>query len=311
MAQIGMTRPKHQHWVPQFYLRYFSTPETKEKKEAQVWVFSKDETDGDERLTNIRNVCGKRYLYTSLDEAGERVWSLETKLDRLESLMGTIWPELAEGFIDLGDEPIRKGLALFIAVMHLRNPEVRSFITKLHQQIVKACEAMPMHPDGRPAVSSFEMGGVTYAINLDDWHEYKAWGKNDHDKFFAHIVEREAIHFAELLMKKRWSIVFAERDVFITSDKPVAVQHLTRMVVGFGTEDTVITFPLTQKRVLVMDDRHQEPANQYYPFEKSNGGAFNYSIWRNGSRFMITGRTVPDVLSEILECGEAYEHAAI
>ena len=293
--------PKHQHWVPKFYLRYFSTPETRGDKNAQIWVFSKDEADGDECLTNVRNVCGKRYLYSPIDKTGNRLWDLESKLDRLESTMALIWSEVAEGFVDLGDESIRKGLALFAAVMHLRNPEVRKFVEKLHKRLTETYESGPLRSDGTPEVESLDICGVIYAVDHRDWHKYRAWGKNDHDKFFAHIVEEEATHLAELLMKKRWAVVFSESDVFITSDRPVAVQHLSKKVVGFGTENAIITFPLSPKRVLVMDNRHEEPDNQYYPLQETNEGAFNHAIWSNGSRFMITGRAIPDVLREIVK----------
>lgn len=33
------SRSKHQHWVPQFYLRYFATPESRATKAPQVWIF--------------------------------------------------------------------------------------------------------------------------------------------------------------------------------------------------------------------------------------------------------------------------------
>ena len=48
-------RPKNQHWVSRFYLRHFATPETREKDEAQIWMFSNQERDGDERLKNIKS----------------------------------------------------------------------------------------------------------------------------------------------------------------------------------------------------------------------------------------------------------------
>jgi hypothetical protein len=38
-----LNRAKNQHWVPQFYLRHFATPETRGKDGAQVWIFSHDE----------------------------------------------------------------------------------------------------------------------------------------------------------------------------------------------------------------------------------------------------------------------------
>ena len=47
-------------------------------------------------------------------------------------------------------------------------------------------------------------------------------------------------------------------------------------------------------------DLHQEPANQYYPLREGIAGPFNMTIWDSSSRFMITGRPIPEVLSEIV-----------
>ena len=163
------------------------------------------------------------YLYTPKDGMGDRVWHLENKLDKLETSLGLFWPDLADGFVDINDPALRKGLSLFVAVMHLRNPECRQLIERLHQQLVEFFGTVPMRPDGSPAVNSLEVAGVTCELETHGWREYQAWGKNDHDRFFAHMVESEAIELATLLMKKRWSIVFSESDIFITSDMPVVL----------------------------------------------------------------------------------------
>ena len=302
-----MNRPKHQHWVPQFYLRHFATPESRGTNRAQVWIFSKDDEDGDETLTNVRNVCGKRYLYSPVGDSGERVWDLDAKLEGLESTMGTIWPSLAEGVVDLAHPTVRKGLSLFVAVMHLRNPESRKAVERTHRTLVELFEDIPTRPDGTPDVKSVEISGEKYALDTSGWNEYRAWGKNDHDRFFAHIVESEAIRIAEVLMQKRWSVILSEREVFVTTDKPVVLQHQSRQTFGFGTPNVMVSFPLGPKRLLVMDDMHHEPTNQYYPLKESAEGAFNLSIWKNGSRFMITGRPVHRVLTEIVKWAEAYQ----
>lgn len=240
------------------------------------------------------------YLYTPKDAMGEIVWHLENKLRDLETTMGLIWPNLANGFVDINDPVLRKGLSLFVAVMHLRNPECRQSIERLHQQLVEFFETAPVRPDGSSAITSLEVAGASCEFEAHGWREYRAWKKNDHDRFFAHVVESEAINLAALLIKKRWSIVFSEDDTFITSDRPVVLQHQSRETFGFGTQSSIVTFPLSPRRMLVMDDLHAETAGQYYPLKSSNAGAFNYNIWSKGSRFMITGRAVHDVLSEII-----------
>jgi hypothetical protein len=116
-------RPKNQDWVPRFYLRQFATRETKEKDEAQLRMFSNQERDGDERLTNIKNVCTRRYLYSPSDDSGQRIWALEEQLADVEAHLASLWPSLATELIDLGQPGIRKLVALFVSVMHLRGPD--------------------------------------------------------------------------------------------------------------------------------------------------------------------------------------------
>jgi hypothetical protein len=295
--------------VPQFYLRYFATPESRDSADPQVWIFSKDSADGDEKLTNIRNVCGKRYLYSPAQSNGERKWDLDERLDRVESLLGQLWPALAADFIRLDDDAIRKGLALFVSLMHLRNSDVRKRVESIHQQLVAFYEAGPLRADGTPNVSSFTHKNKVYDLDVSGWHEYRTWGRDDHDRFFRNFVESEAKHFAELLLPKRWSVLLADEDTFITSDKPVAVEHRTLQRFGVGTRGTIITFPLSPTRLLIMDDMHAEPANQYYPLHPTDAGAINFTIWHGASRFLITGRQIQEVLGEVCSVADGNRNA--
>ncbi len=302
-----MKRPKNQHWVPQFYLRHFATPETRDKDQAQVWIFSKDEADGDETLTNVRNICAQRYLYSPVNER-ERDWDLEARLESLESTIGELWPTLAEDYMDLSDPALRKGVSLFVALMHLRNPQTLKAVEQMHRSLVGLYEEMPTTSDGAPDVESVEISGMTYPVDTSGWHEYRAWGRNDHHRFFTQIIESEAVHLAELLMQKRWSMIISERHTFVTTDKPVGIQHPTKTNSGLRTPGVIVSFPASPRRLLAMDDMHHEPANQYYPLQTSAAGAFNCNLWRNGSRFMITGRSVHEVLAEIVEWAEVLEN---
>lgn len=292
-------RPKHQHWVPQFYLRYFATPETRNSDKPQVWIFSKDDSDGDEKLTSVRNVCGRRYLYSPMQPDGERSWALEDRLGNVETLLGQVWPALANDFVDLSREPIRKALALFVAIMHLRHPDVRLKAETIHQRLIDFYLSGSQLPDGTPNIGSIEVNGKNHPMDMSDWHAYKNWDNDDHDRFFAHMVRSEAGSLAEHLLTKRWSVVSSESDVFVTTDKPVAVNHLTRDTFGYGTAGSIITFPLSPTRLLVLDDLHHEPQNQYHPLKDLHAGVVNFTVWHGASRFLITGRSVETVLSEL------------
>lgn len=294
------SRSKHQHWVPQFYLRYFATPDSRGTKAPKVWIFSKHDEDGGERLTHVRNVCGKRYLYTPVAADGQRKWDLDDRLGDVETLLAQVWPELAEGYVPLDDDAVRKGLSLFVALMHLRNPAVREEVERMHERIVALFATAPHRCDGTPDVDEVEINGQVRKVDVSDWHDYRIWGRDDHDRFFADIIQSETGRIAKLLLSKRWSVVCSEEDAFITTDKPVSLYHSECEKFGFGTPDTMVTFPLGPRRMLVMDDMHHEPANQYYPLKDANAGSFNLTTWRGGSRFMVTGRPLPQVLSEIV-----------
>ena len=215
------SRSKHQHWVPQFYLRYFATPATRDSRKPQIWIFSKDSSDGDEKLTSIRNVCGGRYLYSPKMRNGERAWDLDDKLNDLESLLSKLWRPLATDFVDLGNESMRKAIALFVAVMHFRHPATRQDIEEIHRQSVAFYEAIPPRPDGTPSLESVEVKGKIYELDTADWYSYKNWTQDDHDRAFAELVGNDVRDLAEHLLGKRWCVVFSETDTFITTDKPV------------------------------------------------------------------------------------------
>lgn len=299
-------RSKNQHWVPRFYLRYFATPETRRrgKDKSQLWMFSNDETDGDERLTNVRNVCTRRYLYSPTDRAGLRDWALEEKLAGLETQLASLWPTLAAKPVDFGDADIRRLVALFVSVMHLRGPDTLNGVGDIHRNLVSLLESAPKHPDGTPNVEVIDASGNAKALDTKGWREYRQWGANDHLRFFARTIQSEAVRIAECLMRKRWSTILADDDAFVTSDRPVSIEHQAREACGVATPGSIVTFPLTPRRLLMMDDRHEQPANQYYPLKRNLVGTMNALIWRSG-RFLLTGRPIPEVLAELVSSAEA------
>jgi hypothetical protein len=296
-----MTKPVNQHWVPQFYLKYFATLESHQAKNPQTWIFSKDEKDGDPKLTNIRNICAKRFLYSPRNKDGQRGWELEERLSDLETLLSVIWPTLAEGHADLLWEPLRKAVSLFVAVLYLRHPNNLKECIDAHKNLVKIYNQVPKNADGTPSITHVDVNGKLRRFDNSDWHEYKIWNEDDHHRFFCNSVQAHTGHIAKLLLKKRWSIIIADFPAFITSDNPVCKDHLEKEKFGFGTQGTIVTFPLSPTRLLVLDDNNKEPAGQYYPLQEDGPGPFNLGIWRNSRRFMISQRDVDEVLAEISE----------
>ena len=267
-------------------------------REPKVWVFSKDE--GDPMLTSIRNVAHKRYLYSPRDETGNRLWDMESKFADYESLMKRVWPQLADGMVDLYDSPMRKGLSLFISLLYLRHPRRLAEIERLHARLVQLINDGPRDARGNPDLAGMEINGVFWPLRDNaDWTDYRDAGPNETKTMFIDNVRHNAVYLAEIMMKKRWSVVFSEEPVFITTDSPVTLLHETREVFGFGTPDVMISFPLSPTRVLVMDDRHDQPKGNYYPLNGSPAD-HNCLAWRNCERFMISPRPTDLVCAELL-----------
>jgi hypothetical protein len=143
----------------------------------------------------------------------------------------------------------------------------------------------------------------TQPFDTRGWEQYRTASANDHKRFFAQIIQSEAVRIAERLIQKRWCTLLAEDDAFVTSDRPVSVQHQSREVFRVGTPGSIVIFPLTPRRLLVMDDRHEESSNQYYPLNEDLIGSLNGLIWRHG-RLLLTGRPISDVLAELVSAAD-------
>ncbi|MEM7761164.1 MAG: DUF4238 domain-containing protein [Cyanobacteria bacterium P01_A01_bin.40] len=158
-----------------------------------------------------------------------------------------------------------------------------------------------------PNIEYIKVQGEITKFDSSEWEEYKEWNKNDHQKFFQSFIRTTAINFAEILIKKRWSIIFCEQPSFITSDKPVIVQHPTRDKFGLTTKGVIVSFPLSPTRIMVMDDLDSKPDGLYYRLKKNNLGAINLATWRNSMKYMISSRNIDNVLLEIVDYADGQD----
>lgn len=297
-----MSKSVKQHWVPKFYLREFSTPETRDAKMKKVWAFHREE--GEPFLVNVEDIAAQRHLYTPACPEGNRDWNTDDKLTDLEDLVSKIWPALANDYVDLSDKHIRMAVSLFVATLILRHPSNIEEVKKIHDMMVETWEKAPKDEMGRPCGRILHKG-KEYEMDNSGWGEYKNYSEYDHIMFFTSFIESEATEIAELLMEKRWSVVVSEKPVFITTDNPVVTENEERERFGLATKGTFLTFPLSPTRTLCMDDKHQEPASQYYPLKVKSGAAFNQVQWAKAYRFMISHRSPVEVLSEVIELSES------
>ena len=299
-----MTNAINQHWVPRFYLKEFSTPETKNTKEPKVRIFSK--IDGDPKIVNVKNIAAKRYLYSPKDDKGSRSWVTEDKLAKLESIVSSIWPSFANNFVDLGSDSIRKCVSLFLATLILRHPSNLHEYRIIQNKMIEYFDGLPKDDEGRPKVNHIETPDGTFEFDVSNWNEYSKPTDYDREIFFVEQINREAINVAKILMEKRWSVLFSDESGFITTDRPVSIFNQDKDKFGVSSKGTFIKLPISPTRVLILDDRFQEPGSRYYPLSEQGHGPANLTSWIHAHRFMITGRDTDEVCEEMLSL-EAHE----
>lgn len=288
---------KRCHWVPQSYLRAFSA-DTAGKK---IWRFSKNESGGDPELKPIEKVAVKFYLYSPKDSiTGVPDDSMERKLSDLEQFFGSgLWELLCTDRPDFAWEPLRKMIALTVAVMYLRNPAHLNAHRDSHRKIVDAINALGDVP------TAFEHNGKVYETDVESWPKFRDASEIDIQKMWLKDLN-SAAWYAEELLKMRWTITCSDAPVFITTDNPVTFLHPSLQFKGVNNLDTSVTFPISPTRLLTMDHLHGEPANAYYQLQ-GNGAAQNLCIWRGANEYMFSRRHPDEVSAEMIELAERLE----
>ena len=287
---------KRCHWVPQAYLRDFAADESRTK----IWRFSKE--SGDPELKPIEKVTVRHHLYVPRDAATqERDDSFEQKLSQLERWFGDpVWRGLHTEPLDLGWKELRRMVSLVVAVMYLRTPIHYEYVKAFHQKMVTAVENLGQVP------TSFAWRGQEREIDSDSWPSYRDASEDDLKRLWIAQMN-DATEYAKILMGMRWSMLLADAPTFITSDNPVTVVHPSLTFRGLSNPETIILFPINPQRILIMDHRYDQPANQYYALQ-GNGTAQNVLLWRNAMEYMFSHQDPDNLCRAMLAEAESLGH---
>ncbi|MBK8067526.1 MAG: DUF4238 domain-containing protein [Rhodanobacteraceae bacterium] len=253
---------KNQHWVPQFYLRYFATPETSSSRYPNVRVWNKQKNSLLENPVGVKDICGQRYLYSPEDNAGARDWSLEQYLGLLEQGAGVVWHPLLEGTLGLRMKRCAPFVAKFIAIFHLRN-------VWLYRTIDHAMELRDKlyGPPSRESLASRR------ANFPDPTHA---------GRFFVHTIIKKTQSIANHLQAKPWFVVRADEPVFLTSDMPVV--FTLKSPVRRGSE---LIFPLSPKHVLCTYGAGVQPESYVASCPQGFPEVVGYFMEQQALRFVI------------------------
>lgn len=232
---------KHQHTVPQFYLRQFASNDEK------IWAF--DKQTGRSFHTSIRNVAGERFFYDSktLEEVTGDKQALEKFLSQLEGYyhnrIGRLLERLRANEYRRLHPETRMTIANFAAVQFLRTKERRT----AHRQTVEHMAKILSKFEGAEQL----LRDADEALSAGALQEFHV----------ARLIDLPLIkEFTEILASHIW--VFGRRHPshsFYTSDNPIArhgtVARPFRGNRGIGSRGVEIHIPLSHDYALTLYER--------------------------------------------------------
>jgi len=279
-------QPKLHHYAPQFYLRQWCD------EAGKLVVYP---LDGSPPFrTTPRNIAAESNLYTPLPGAPAVRDDHEQWFSGWEGHFAKVWPDI----FDRGDNPrTRKNLALFLATLLIRHPAAREVVGEINRQLVTLASGAP---NGAHIAIRNRHGVAEVAVA--DICKYAATDADGIRTDWLRQMPAVARRVSDELFNRRWGVVFAETDSFVTSDIPVALHRgaYRGAQFGIGTPGTLIFFPISPRRFLVIADEWEAPFMHY---KLDDERVFTRRVVRGADRFIFARRESPVISEAIAEHG--------
>ena len=273
-----MTAPKRMHWLPQFYLRGFRAQDDTGTV-PRLWVCSPSRSGPiTPRLMRTAEIAVRRHLHSPVRSDAGRDLSVEHKLAELESAVGGIWDRVAKERVPLGDQALRKVLALFVSTLYLRNPQRLTERQALREAIMGLLGPTPN------VASSASQGQGT---------------RSELAASLNVALLAEATRRAEALLPRRWIIVTADAHTFATCDAPVVLPDANGAPLALGVKGVTVHLPLSPARFLIIEDS-TEPSG-YSEASSHFAKVANYNTWLAADRYLLSSRACHVVQQEVRE----------
>jgi hypothetical protein len=289
---VSKNSTRRQHWVPQFYLKWFATSESRTKENPRVWVYFKGHTP---KQIAISNIAAESYIYSPLDTSGQRHDGVEHWLGELEDNCAPVWNSLAESDFDFGPHNATKYiLASFVAVQATRIPKHRDFVSNLHERLVEEFDRLPKDLHGRPEISSLWVGDKVIPLDRSGWESFRDASEEEIKRMFLDQLLGFRERLIPMILGKRWSMIRAPEPGFVTSDCPVCFPNGQDV-----RKPAIILLPLSPTRLLQLDDNHKLPSGLIYNASPERVLELNKQIFQGIDRFLISHEDPTPLLRQL------------
>lgn len=260
MARIdkptGSADPRRHHFIPQFFLKRFAT------NEQQIAVVPL--TGDNRRLTHVSGVAVMKDLYTIINTDFQETVAVERILAEADSEAAAVIARLVGGAFPPSAED-RASLAIWLALLSVRDPKTRRTLEALFDQTYKMDLSLAANPEAARArlrenlerePTNAEVADLVEAANDLDSFEVVPH-QND---LVKHMLDMALSIYPHLLRRHYVMVRFAE-PALVLSDRPLLLYQRPenrnpRMGVGFINADE-LWLPLSRKEALIL---HNDPS---------------------------------------------------
>jgi hypothetical protein len=210
---------RNQHYIPQFYLNYFTDPSVPPMYSPYVWIY--DKKDESIKSKAPKNIAFEKGYNDIVDAEGNISSIVEDQFQEIESEVSKVFKKIIN--LKYISRKERLSLCKFISSMRGRVPEFR----EIFKDIVGSGDIKELSNE------KFDFENLSSNISMDS-------------------VVRVTLLASHLLLRMDWSLLIAPQEIsFITSDNPVVVRdqnNINMKFCGFSSSTEVqVTFPLTQQ----------------------------------------------------------------
>ncbi len=287
--------PIRHHYLPQFYLKGFSTDK------SRLHVFDKKATDEKSkfRYQTTEKIAYENNLYTYKTKESKKE-TLEDFFCQIEGMAKTVITKL-----EMREEitPMERGhLALFVAFLWLRTPTSKKETLGMQQELAEKSMRMMYHfPQQKDMMREFfEKQGKHFTDEeLDDLIDFATNPKRSTlvidfppgywIKQMLELADKIYVYLAHCV----WEIRHAVKNyAYITSDNPVLLipSEPPHPFYGFGllTPGVKKTVPLTANMYLIMHEPQKELELIHTVGDKEFFREVNEWIMENAERFVFS-----------------------
>ena len=241
-----------QHYIPQFYLREFTDPETPNGHEPYVWVYEHESKKWKKK--SPKNIASKPDYYSFVDQEDKRRNEIEKGLSTIEGKTASIYRNKICTRQQLTIQE-KATIAEFIVLMVTRVPSFHNIIDSSVCELTKILlEMYNARPEAAKKLKEeYERDiGKKLPDDFDEsWFDHSRYKINASKSFILKMMV-SLTEIAKIIFNMTWTFIHTtEKAWFITSDSPFNMRNPKSNSPWYGQglmyQDIEVTIPLSRQ----------------------------------------------------------------